>query len=218
MRFCLNVLTVADGRQPGTETKSRRARRLFARVFVDLRAILWYNDTVKRHKNGGRAVYTAFSVVIFVFLAAIAASYVPLATRRWVIARLVMSALVGTAGVVCALAARLRFGSIEEYNEWATDAFASFINPLEIMAALGVVILAACVLTARSRAKTVVCLSAAAAFALFILLYTALFALMTENTVHPVNTYIRVCGGGSAAVFAVVGAIADARRLAVHKR
>lgn len=163
-------------------------------------------------------MYTAASVVICVLLAAFAATYVPLASRRWVILRLTLSALCTAAGVACALGARLRFSSIESYNEWAMSAFANFTRPLEIMTAAGVVVLAASVLMSRSRLKTVICLAAAAAFALFILLYTALFALMTENAVHPVNTYIRICGGGSAAVFAAVSVSAEVRRLAAHKR
>lgn len=158
-------------------------------------------------------MYTALSVIIFVLLAALAATHVPLSARRWVTVRLTAAALCTAAGFACALGARLRFGSAEPYNEWAADAFASFTRPLDIMTAVGVVILAASVLTARSRLKTVICLSAAAAFALLILLYTALFALMTENAVNPVNTYIRVCGGGSAAVFAAADVLAEVRAL-----
>lgn len=158
-------------------------------------------------------MYTAFSVVLLVFLGAMAATYVPLRSRRWVIARLTAAAICAAAGLVCAIAARIRFGSLEVYDEWAADAFASFTRPLEIMTALGVFILAASVLTAHSRLKTVICLTAAAAFALFLLLYTALFGLMTDGTSHPVNTYIRVCGGASAAIFAAVTAAAEARRV-----
>lgn len=157
-------------------------------------------------------MYTAFSVLIFVFLVALAATYVPLASRRWVIFRLTAAGLYAVAGFVCALVAYFRFSSIETYNEWAADAFSSFIRPLEIMTVAGVIILAASVLTSKTRLKTVICLSAAAAAALFVLLYTALFGLMTDGTSHPVNTYILVCGGASAAIFAAVAAVAEIRR------
>lgn len=163
-------------------------------------------------------MYTAFSVIVFVLLAANAAGYVPLATRRWVIARLVLSAPGFAAGLVCAIAARLRFSSLEVYNEWANDAFASFVRPLDIMVALGLVILSASVLTAHSNLKTVICLAASAGMAAFILLYTELFVLMTEGTTHPVSEYIRVCGGASAAMFAAPCAIAEAKRMFMCRR
>ena len=126
--------------------------------------------------------------------------------------------LLAAGGLTAYIAARLRFNSIEMHNEWARDAFAQFVTPLEATAALAVLILAANALMTKRRTKIVVCLSAAAAFSLLCVMYTALFSLMTGGGALDVDHYIRVCGCGAAAFFGAVALCAEAKEIIRARR
>ena len=159
-------------------------------------------------------MFVFVSIAIIVVLAAIAVSYaICPATRVWTIVRGAVSLAMTVGGLVVDFAARHRFGSLEAYNEWARDAFAQYSQPLVLTVIVAVLVLAASVLISKHKTKTVVCLSAAAAFALLTFGYTALFSAMTEGGALDVDHYIRVLGCAIAACFGAVDLAAEAKRL-----
>lgn len=165
-------------------------------------------------------MFVFVSGAIVVLLAALAALYASAKTSRWTAARLIVSVALTLAGLVTCLVTRIRFSSLEAYNEWALDAFAQHSRPLILTVAVAVFILAASVLTAKGnkKTKTVVCLAAAAGFALFVFGYTALFAVMTKGGALSVDRYICVRGCAFAACFGAVDLTAEAKRLYGERR
>lgn len=150
------------------------------------------------------------SVAITVLLAALAAAHALCPPeRRWTLVRAIAAFAVFAGGLVTAIVARLRFASVEANNEWARDAFAQFSKPLTFTVIAAVFILAASALTAKGKAKRVICLAAAAAFSLLVFGYTALFFVMTEGGALSVDGYIRLFGCALCACFGAVDLAAE---------
>ena len=157
-------------------------------------------------------------IAVVVVLAALAVSYaICPPTRAWTLVRGAVALTMTVGGLVADLVTRRRFTSIEMHNEWARDAFAQFSRTIALTAAIAVLILAASTLTAKRKAKTVVCLAAAAAFALLCFGYTALFSAMTDGGALDVDRYIRLFGLSVAACFGAVDLAAEIKRLVLDR-
>ena len=164
-------------------------------------------------------MFVAVSIALIVVLAALAASYALCPPGRvWTLVRGGVSAALTVGGLVADVVTRCRFGSLEAHNEWARDAFTQYSQPLVFTAIVAVFILAASVLTAKRKTKTVVCLSAAAAFALLAFGYTALFSEMTSGGALEVDHYIRILGCAIAACFGAVDLAAEGKQLVLDAR
>ena len=159
-------------------------------------------------------VFVFCFIAIIALLAALAVSYAVCPPKRvWTLVRGGISLALTVGGLIADLVTRHRFVSLEAYNEWARDAFAQFSRTTALTAIVAVLILVASVLTAKRKIKTVVCLAAAAAFALLCFGYTALFSAMTDGGALSVDHYIRVFGVSLAACFGAVDLAAEVKRL-----
>ena len=159
------------------------------------------------------------SIAVIVLLAAIAVAYVVAPDdQRWTFVSGGAALALTLGGAVTAIVVRVRFGSLEPQNEWASAAFAQFSRPLTVTAIAVALVLAASVLTAKRRSKTVLCLAAAPVFALLVFGYTALFAYMTKGGALDVETYICVYGCAIGALVGAADVAAEAKRLYADRK
>ena len=157
-------------------------------------------------------------IAIIVVLAGLAAAYAICPPKRsWTLVRGAVALTMTVGGLVADLVTRRSFTSLEMHNEWARDAFAQFSRTVALTALVAVFILAGSALTAKRKAKTVVCLSAAAVLALLCFGYTALFSAMTDGGALDVDHYVRLLGLSVAACFGAVDLAAEIKRLVVDR-
>ena len=159
-------------------------------------------------------MYVFVSVAVCAVCAALCVCVSALSKNRTALRIITAAALtVFSAGLCTALIAAHRFRMREEYNEWAIGAFTNFFDPVSFVSFLANLILAGSVFTAKSKIKKLICLAAAALFSVAASAYTALFSVLAEHPASPVHLFIRTCGLGFAASFALTAAAAGIKAL-----